>query len=67
MSQSQSQPDLEELVAAKKARANFLYVQFQTELRNLILCYLHALTQSKYKLEFFENGSIKSIAPKGKG
>ena len=45
------------------ARRQLLYTQFRTQLRNLMLCYLHALTQSKYKLEFWENGAIKSISP----
>ena len=45
--------------------AHFLYVQFQTQLRNLMLAYLHALTQSTYELKFYDNGAIKSIAPKG--
>ena len=57
--------DLAPLEASAKDR-NYLYVQFRTQLRNLILCYLHALTQSNYKLEFWENGAIKSISPRGR-
>ena len=56
---------LDELYMAAKDR-NFKHIQFRTQLRNLLLCYLHALTQSTYKLEFYENGTIKSIAPKGR-
>ena len=59
MNQSSALPDLEALVDD----GNFKYHQFRTQLRNLMLCYLHALTQSNYKLEFYENGAIKSISP----
>ena len=58
------EPLLQELEIAVE-RENFLYHQFRTQLRNLMLCYLHALTQSKYRLSFYENGAIKSISPRG--
>ena len=66
MSQSQCQlePDYE-LTELQKLAADcsLKSVQFKTQLRNMMLSYLHALTQSKYKLEFYENGSLKSISP----
>jgi len=56
--------DLETLKALSDDR-NFKQDLFQTQLRNLHLAYIHAITQSGYKLEFYDNGSVKSIAPKG--
>ena len=73
MSQSTSQPKIDqsefeaklgELEAAVK-KANYYYTQDRTWFRNLLLCYIHAITQSGYELTFHDNGAIKSIAPKG--
>ncbi len=47
-------------------RAVYLNAQFKTQLRNLHLAYMHAITQSSFELSFYENGAIKSIAPKGR-
>ena len=73
MSQSTTQPELEEMkdeadagnetLATLADNWNFLYVQFRTQLRNLHLAYMHAFTQSKYELAFYDNGAIKSISP----
>lgn len=38
---------------------------FRKQLTALHLAYIHAITQSGYKLEFYEDGGVKSIAPKG--
>lgn len=52
-----------EVLAPLADDRNFKYAQFRTQLRNLMLAYLHALTQSKYELTFYDNGAIKSISP----
>ncbi len=68
MSQSQSQPEPDyKFTELGKLAVNrdLKYSQFRTQLRNLMLAYLHALTQSKFELTFFDNGAIKGIAPKG--
>ena len=56
--------DLSEL-EEKAKQTSSLYHKHQTTLRNLVLCYMHALTQSNYELSFWDNGAIKSIAPRG--
>lgn len=56
--------DLSEL-EVEAAQRNILYIKHQTQLRNLVLCYIHGITQSNFTLSFWENGAIKSISPRG--
>ncbi len=64
MSKGISETEFTELEQYASDR-DFKYAQFRTQLRNLILCYMHAVTQSGYVLKFYDNGAIKSISPRG--
>lgn len=58
--------ELNKIVLKEAAEsADFLHVQFQTQLRNLVLAYIHAITQSGFRLSFYDNGAIKSVEPRG--
>ena len=55
-----------EALEAQNETWKFKDYLFKTQIRDLLLSHIHAITQSGYKLEFYDNGSLKSIAPKGK-
>ena len=50
------------------AHRDQMELEYKSILRDLIVAYIHVLTQSGYILEFYPNGGgIKSIAPPPRG
>ena len=56
---------LTDLMQRSADKAVFLRIQWQTQLRNMHLAYIHAITQSGFKMTFYDNGAIKSVEPRG--